>query len=265
MITEKMTSEDYHASDAVSSTQMKQALISPAHYLALLTNPPEPTAAMEMGTAVHSAILEKDFSKYVEAPPCRRGTKEWTAFEEANPNKILLKTEEYKNLVGMYDAFYAHPMANKIAQKGKAELSIFDTDPSTGLRTKARIDYLVQNENGNYILDYKTTTSANTKSFLNSIFNYRYDLSMAHYKDLAEKAISEKISDVFLIAQEKEAPYGLRVFRMSDRMLEIGLNDRNKALYIINEAKKKNYYPCYEETIQEVDFTEWQYRDLIGE
>jgi hypothetical protein len=254
--------KEYHARTEVSSSAMKRALISPAHYQAYLNEEIEPTPAMELGTAIHGAILEQDFTKYIKGPDCRRGTKEWAAFEAENQGKIILKPDDYATIRGMYDAFFAHPNASKVVSKGKAEVSIIGTDEKSGLQVKGRIDYLVQSDKGNYILDYKSAQNAQMTDFRRSIFNYRYDLSLAHYKDITEKALSIKIDDCFLIVQEKTPPYALMIYRASDRMLEQGLNDRDKALYAIKQCVDKNEWPCYTNDILEIDMNDFQYREL---
>lgn len=260
-----MRDSDYHARTEISSSAMKRALISPAHYKAYLEEKEDPTPAMELGTAIHGAILEQDFSKYVCGPDCRRGTKEWTAFEEANEGKIILKPSDFNTIKGMYDAFFAHPNASKVVSKGKPEVSVIGKCEKTSLDIRGRIDYFVQSDKGNYILDYKSASSADIGSFKRSIFDYRYDLSIAHYKDITEKALNIKIDDCFFIVQEKTPPYALMVYRASDRMLEQGLNDRDKALYIIKQCLDKNEFPSYPSDILEIDFNDYQYRELIGE
>lgn len=258
-----MPEEEYHKSPGISSSAMKRALISAAHYKAYIDGEEEPTPAMELGTAVHGAILQQDYSKYIQSPDCRRGTKEWTAFEEANPGKILLKPDDFQTVEKMFKAFYGHSIAAKLISKGKAEVSIFTECKETGLAIRGRIDYLVIDGTKGYILDYKSTTSAQTAAFANQIFDYRYDLSMAHYKALVQEAFGITVEDVFFIPQEKKEPFQLRTLRATDRMMEQGLNDRNKALYIIKQAMDKGVYEGYSEKIEEIDMLDWQYRKLI--
>ena len=53
-----MPAEQYHATDAVSASLLKQIAKSPAHAKAYLSQQQEPTAAMLFGTAFHCAVLE---------------------------------------------------------------------------------------------------------------------------------------------------------------------------------------------------------------
>ena len=54
-----MSAEAYHGNkDAVGHSSLVRIMRSPAHFQEYVTNPPEPSAAMAFGTAVHSAVLE---------------------------------------------------------------------------------------------------------------------------------------------------------------------------------------------------------------
>jgi len=54
----EMPAEKYHAVDALSKSMMSKLLKSPAHYKAALEERQEPSKAMQVGTAVHAAVLE---------------------------------------------------------------------------------------------------------------------------------------------------------------------------------------------------------------
>ena len=58
-ITRGMSNEDYHGDrSAVSSTQLKRMLISPAHFLSGITDPEESTEALLFGSVLHGRLLE---------------------------------------------------------------------------------------------------------------------------------------------------------------------------------------------------------------
>jgi len=52
-----MPAAQYHAVDALSKSMMSKILKSPAHYRAALDEHQEPSKAMQMGTAIHTAVL----------------------------------------------------------------------------------------------------------------------------------------------------------------------------------------------------------------
>ena len=68
------SAEDYHASPGASASRLKQLLgRSAAHLKYAMDNPQEPTQAMIIGSATHSAILQTDLF-----------VKEWARLPEAD-------------------------------------------------------------------------------------------------------------------------------------------------------------------------------------
>ncbi|TXH51349.1 MAG: hypothetical protein E6Q93_22215, partial [Burkholderiaceae bacterium] len=60
-VTRGMSNEDYHGDrSAVSSTQLKRMLISPAHFLSKLSEPEDSTEALLFGSVLHGRLLEPD-------------------------------------------------------------------------------------------------------------------------------------------------------------------------------------------------------------
>lgn len=77
--------EIYHGDrTAVSSSGLKLLLRSPAHFVAGQGASEETTAALEFGTALHTALLEpeKYREQYVTKPDINRRTKEGKALAE---------------------------------------------------------------------------------------------------------------------------------------------------------------------------------------
>ena len=62
-----MPAEKYHAVQALSKSMMAKLLKSPAHYRAAQEEHQEPSKAMQLGTAIHTAVLEPDLYAYVVA------------------------------------------------------------------------------------------------------------------------------------------------------------------------------------------------------
>ena len=59
-----MENADYHRHSAISKSGLDVVAKSPLHYWARYLDPkrevPEPTAAMRIGTALHTLVLEQD-------------------------------------------------------------------------------------------------------------------------------------------------------------------------------------------------------------
>ena len=85
---------EYRRMPGVNYSALKHMLRSPMHYKYMRDNPPEPTAAMRLGTMVHMAVLEpeKFAATYVECKDGDKRTKEYQAYlkklDEANPGSF---------------------------------------------------------------------------------------------------------------------------------------------------------------------------------
>ena len=78
-VTRGVSNEDYHGDrSAVSSTQLKRMLISPAHFLSGITDPEESTEALLFGSVLHGRLLEPDTfdSRFFAMPKVNRARKE---------------------------------------------------------------------------------------------------------------------------------------------------------------------------------------------
>ena len=140
-----LSNDKYHASEAIGSTDIKAARQSLAHFKAQISGQKQyskPTReAFDLGTAAHEMVLEKSADKFLKGPEVSsKAVKEWKAFVEANPDKIILTPSEYNRVIAMFTAFHAHPVAPKLLNQCKVEQSYFAIDHNTGLWVKARPD-----------------------------------------------------------------------------------------------------------------------------
>ena len=82
-----MSAEAYHGNkDAVGHSSLVRIMRSPAHFQEYVTNPPEPSAAMAFGTAVHSAVLE----------PAAFAS-EYAVFDESQLDGSLQSLDDFKS------------------------------------------------------------------------------------------------------------------------------------------------------------------------
>jgi len=232
--------EEYKAAEGVNKSQLDQINISPKHLQHYLKNPPEPTKAMEFGGIIHSAILEPDwfYENLVISPDLNKNTKKYKAWAlEHEDCELVLDKKEAEMITGMLNAFASHPKASALLN-GKVEQSIFVKDPDTGLLCKGRADIL-HNE-GEAIIDYKSTKLASPYGFSKSIVDFRYHVQAAFYLDMFEWEGMGYDRFVF-IAQDKAPPYDVAVYE-----LDFGSIERGRELYRQNlELYKK----CVDENI----------------
>ena len=174
---------EYHSNPAVSASHLKEIARSPQHYWTRFVDPNRvvtpPTAAMQLGTALHTHVLELDqWDATVAVAPdgidrrTKAGKESWAAFEAEAKGKIVLSSADADQIQQMGRAVFLHPAASMLLSfKGKAETSWFWTDANTGLECKCRPDWLL--DDGSVIVDLKTTEDASPRGFHRSVAQYR--------------------------------------------------------------------------------------------
>lgn len=194
----------------------------------------EPTDAMRLGTAVHSAVLTPKIytESYVVLPGniTRRAGKAWEAFSAENAGKEILKQEEADMIGGISDAIYAHKNASEILSWVDAddmEVSLFYE--LGGLECKSRLDFVVP-EDG-IVGDLKTAADASPEGFMKACDAFQYDVQAAMYMRAAEEC-GLKADHFVFIAVENKFPFtvGVYSFSRNSEFIRAGELEVNKRL-----------------------------------
>jgi len=241
MITHELSNEQYHASEGVSSSDVKAVLTSTLFHW---KNKRFTTStAMELGTAVHSMLLEPELDEVVRGPESRRGNAWKDAHEECRASgKTLLTEADYDACEDMSVAMMANPTCAKILADKSAvkEASIFADCPRTGLKLRCRPDIYVPSTG--VMGDVKTTRDASPREFARQTYNLRYDVQAAFYKYVAELGTDWKVRHFAFLAVENSAPYATCLHSLSMEAMEIGREHMFRALDEIAEAKRSDQY-----------------------
>lgn len=250
----EQTNDEYHSGPGVSKSHLDAiASASPKHYWHKYINPnrerAEPTAAMIMGTAVHTAVLEPDLfpSEVIESPEFDRRTKvgkaEYEAFQAAHKGRIVLAPEDYAKCLAIRDAVHMHPVAGGLLQGGQAEQSFYAIDKETGELIKCRTDYM--HNSGAMIVDLKTTEDASPNGFGKSAANFRYPIQTSWYNGVLDAAFGEHPQDWVFLAVEKNPPYAVGIYFMEpDILARAEIAARRDFLRIV-EHRRSGDWPDY--------------------
>lgn len=149
-------------------------------------------------------------------------------YGENGGKEILTKADWYR-LAGMAATLRKEPRVNQILAKGRAEVSVFATDPDTGILLKARLDWV----NEATILDLKSFSQMRGKSIDQTIADaiyyegyYRQACFYSMVLALAELAAGKKFTREFAMAfVESEQPHETRIKALRPR------EDGNSNLY----------------------------------
>lgn len=247
-----MTQKEYRSHPAVSRSDLMKFKKSPLHYKYSIENPADDKApALIFGAACHKYILEReDFdAEFAIAPNVDRRTKEgkaaWAEFVDSCGEKSVISEEDFEKIREMAKAVDAHPIAGQLI-KGEHEVSLFWTDSETGEECKVRPDCIHKEEAKTMIIDYKTTTSCDDGAFEKSCRKYGYKLQAGMYREGFFQNFFEDATFVF-IAQEKDAPYAVRVYQCTDEYMNEGFDEYRALIGLYHECKIQDNYHGYDE------------------
>lgn len=275
-----MTNEQYHADTThISKSGLDQIEKSPAHYYDKYLNPQrvkeQPTEAMRLGTAVHSAILEphlfeRDYFVFNDAeilrqiggssPRATNRYKDWKTDQLENyVGKTEISAEDYLTCLRMRDAVHKHPIAKILLNKGIAEHTIKWTDKDTGALCKCRPDWISQDTG--YIPDIKSTEDASPDGFAKSSYNYRYHVQAPYYVDGYEAQFNQKPEGFSFIACEKKPPYLVAVYFVPDEVFNYGRDIYKRNLETYVKARKSGIWDGYGDDFLPLQLPAWAKRD----
>jgi exodeoxyribonuclease VIII len=262
-----MDNATYHAHSAVSKSHLDLIHRSPLHFWARHLDPnrvpQEPTAAMQIGSAVHTHVLELDQwdAQYVVAPAgidrrTKVGKAEWDVFQTAIGTRTVISREDADLVMRIGRSVLSHPAAAYLlGLPGKAETTHMWTDAGTGLQCKCRPDWLL--DDGSMIVDLKTTEDASPRGFQKSIGQWRYHVQAAWYLNGMEQATGKRPEQFVFIAVEKKPPYACAVYVADLQMIDIGWNAACQDLYKLLLCKAADSWPGYSDGIEQINLPPW--------
>lgn len=283
-----LTFEQYAAEPGLRSGDLKALMRSPAHYAAMKKKQKPESDALRFGKIFHMAMetpamfrqllaVEPEFVGVTKdgkpttsknASDVKDQRKRWLG--DLPPGAIVVSEEEAFNLHGMLESVLRHKLVGNLVKDGVRESSLWTTDPETGLRIKARYDFISAK---GFPVDFKTTTDARPSHFLNEIFSTRgesprfYALSGSHYSHVGKVAKVCEGESMTFIAVEKEEPWGVWVYPMDRHALEVGDDWRKKLYRVHAECMKTDTWPSYPEVAEPVQipqYVKWMGDEDLG-
>lgn len=259
--------EDYHKHrDSISRTPMMLFMESPFKYWAHYLNPEAPekkiTPAMIFGSAYHTLILEPQlFSQRFAVRPeavllkdvGREAYDNYKAqcAKLETTNKLILTADMMDTMNKMREVLLKHPKASPLIYDGVYEQSYFWNDPHSGLLVKARPDIL----HANMYVDIKTIADASPENYQREMVKFGYHIQGAMVRDARHELEHIKDTAIINIAQEKEYPYTVAVYRIDEAAIDAGHMKYKQALLDMKACRESGKYPDYE--FQEIGLPRW--------
>jgi hypothetical protein len=233
--------DDYVRSPEVHATGLKNLLVSPLLYKRRQEVPMSDSDTLRVGRAAHTAILEHDrflLDYALWTGKVRRG-KEWEAFVAAQGKRTILTAAQYKQALRMRDAVQAHPVASKLLsdRAARREVSLRWTHPRTGIKCKARIDWL-----GSALIDIKSTRNPDPRKFAADAARLGYVFQLAFYDD-GRAANKLPPAPVKIVSVQNVEPYDVVVFDLDERTLAIGREQVEAAFDLLVRCQAANDWP----------------------
>lgn len=245
-----MPESEYHAHPALSSTQARQILDSPARFDWARTHPQAHKDAFDLGTAVHTKVLGVGAQPIVLDFPDFRTNAAKAARDEARAaGAIVITAAQMAQADAMTEAVLAHPEARILfEQEGNAEASVFATDPETGVDVRARFDFLPTfMQDDPWCVDLKTTAkTADPETFAKTVASFRYDIQQEWYLHAYALASGAFDARMKFVVVETDAPHLVGVYSLSEQFAEMGHLKTKAALELYARCTADNNWPGYD-------------------
>lgn len=244
-----ITNNSYHNSEGISRSMLMDFKRSPYHYwynhISGLKIKDEPTPAMNLGSAVHTLVLEPntfddEFYLIGQLTRPRKDTAPWQKILQESDGRIILTPDESNKAIAIANAVKEDDCAIQLLHGCQIEQSIYFNHKKTGIQCKVRPDAW----HDALALDLKTSADASYKSFQSSCVNYGYFIQAAMIKQAIESLGLEFLEFVF-ITVEKEPPYAVAIYPLSEESIQYGEEQLNNIMDGIQYCLENNSWPSY--------------------
>lgn len=259
-----MANDAYHADRTALSSSGARKLLPPscpAKFRWAMDHPQPSNSTFDMGSAAHCLVLGAG-PKLVVVDALDWRTNDAKAQRDAAyaDGATPLLRAEAAVVYGMADAIRRHPIASVLfdPEHGKPEQSLFWEDQRTGVRRKARFDWLPERRaDGRLILsDYKTCRDAEPQGLRRSIANFSYHLQAHWYSEGAATLTDGPVAFLFVF-QEKDPPYLVTIVELDHIAMAVAERKNRQAIDIFQHCTETDTWPGYSDGIELLALPRW--------
>jgi len=238
--------------------------------------PRKETAAMSMGTALHSYVLEPDefkkefvivteelkaelYSQAIESGSKAKAFsrslstfKAWEAQQKEEGRRVLTE-EEMQMVKGLSDAALSVPRMDAFLKcpQLETELSIFaelEDLNENKVECKGRLDAVIP---GKAICDLKTTVNTSPGKLGNFIANFRSYVQAAFYLDLAkEVGLADESTTFSWCFIQKQRPHMATYFTATEDLIKLGRHKYKSWLGWIHNGRETGNWPHHSADVE---------------
>jgi len=249
----------YADAPGINYSNLKTIDLSASKFLWEKNNPRPKSAAMEIGSAIHAAVLEPEVfaETYISRPKFDRRTKAGKEaselFEKENENKICLDASDLAVVNHVADRVRNCRNYGDFFNAGQKEKSFFSTDEILFIQKKCRIDNYIP---GNFIVDLKTTDCASKEVFERDIYKYGYHIQAAYYVDIIRELTGKELCFV-IVAVEKSKDCDMNAFMIGSDALKAGREKYRAWLQTYAACLKNDSWPGYPRHVNIFSLPAW--------
>lgn len=268
-IMEGLPADEYHADKTSVSSSGLRALLPPncpAQFKYDRDHPAAPKREFDLGHAAHRLVLgEGEEIVVTEWDDWRTKAAREERDEIRATGAVPLLTHEGEQVHAMADAIRRHPVAGPLFTPGtgRAELSLYWTDPETGVRCRVRPDWLKELPGLALCVDYKTAKDASPDGVSRAIRDRAYHQQDALYVDGIWAVLDPQDVRFVFVFQSKTPPYLVTVRELADQDRDIGRARNARALRIYAECERTGTWPDWTGPITEIPATSMPSWDVM--
>ena len=265
----------YHADPvpggSLSSSGAKKLLppSCPARFAYDRENPPQPSSAMELGTAAHKLVLGAGADLVlVDAVNYKTKAAQLAAKEARAAGKVPLLPHEMEQAQEMAAAVRAHPAGALFdPPTGQPEQSLFWVDALTGIWRRARLDWLpypAAHGLRMVIPDLKSCVSAEPGAISRAVTKFRYHIQAPFYCDAVTALRLDADPAFVFVFVETAPPYLITVARLADDAMAAGRQLVRIACERYRDCASSGIWPAYSENpkaIEQIRLPYWALRE----
>ena len=234
----------YHADPlSISSTQAKTLIHKgPDVYKEKAAEERGYNPALSIGSVVHALVLGVGAYEVMFFDNWRTKKSKEARDEAIAADRAPILYRDFTMAEQMASSVRAHPAATELLAQGNPEVSMWATDPDTGVLMRGRTDWLNHRN-----VDLKTTgRPADQESFMHTVWDFGYAFQAAWYEHILE-LLGQPVEGTSWIAVSKREPYEAGVFVPDAGLMEVGRRDVRRALALYAACKESDTWPTLEE------------------
>jgi len=257
----KLSNEEYHKAEGISSSDFRLLEKSPIHYenkeLFKLSG-----KQFDLGSLVHKMVLEpstvgEEFIKEdFEGADLNKNSKEYKEakadFVARCEGLLVIPVDVWEQAEAMTKNVMA--IAGGLLQEGVAEESFFVEDKTFDITRKCRPDFY--REDLGLVIDLKTTGDGSEYGFSKSMYDYRYHRQASWYLNTLSMAGINAERFIFITVETKK-PYMVDVWEIDPLSLEKGRENYTDLLIEYKRYKDKGIANI----VKTISIPDWAFKE----